>query len=209
MTQPLGNSEAKYDARNPIARRLVAGFLDTVAGLIRAVRPASILEVGCGEGRLATELLARIEPPARFEIGDRSLAALPRDLDPRLSARQADVYALPHDDRSVDLVLCCEVLEHLEAPRTALFELARVARRAVILSTPREPLWRALNLARGRYVGALGNTPGHVQHFSRRGLVELVGLALDPVAVRTPIPWTVVLARPRAPAAHSPARTSK
>jgi hypothetical protein len=29
---------------------------------------------------------------------------------------------------------------------------------------PREPIWRIGNMARGRYLGDLGNTPGHIQH---------------------------------------------
>ncbi|MCA9691003.1 MAG: hypothetical protein KC636_15460, partial [Myxococcales bacterium] len=92
---------------------------------------------------------------------------------------------------------CCEVLEHLEDPAAGLAELARVARGHVLLSTPWEPAWRAMNVARGRYLRALGNTPGHIQHFSRRGLLRLAQTRLDVVAVRRPLPWTVLLGTPR------------
>jgi len=60
---------------------------------------------------------------------------------------------------------------------------------------PREPIWRALNLARGKYVRDLGNTPGHLGHWSRRGFLELLGGRLEVVAVRTPLPWTMALCR--------------
>jgi hypothetical protein len=73
-----------------------------------------------------------------------------------------------------------------------------IPRRAVLLSTPWEPVWRLLNLARGRYVRDLGNTPGHVQHFGRRALVRLAEARLRVVAVRRPLPWTVILGEPRA-----------
>ena len=73
--------------------------------------------------------------------------------------------------------------------------LFRSARGYVLLSTPREPLWRLLNVARGAYLGALGNTPGHVQHWSRRGLRRLVERQFTVDQERLPVPWTVLLAR--------------
>ena len=192
----VGNAEAKYDHPNPIARRLVAGFKRAVGDLYLRTCPESVLEVGCGEGLLADSLI-RLRRPASFEACDVDLSRLAPGLDPGLSFQTASIYQLPHADRSVDLVLACEVLEHLEDPAAGLRELARVARRAVLISTPWEPVWRALNLARGRYVRALGNTPGHIQHFSRRALLRLAETRLRVVDVRRPLPWTVILGEPR------------
>jgi ubiquinone/menaquinone biosynthesis C-methylase UbiE len=152
-----------------------------------------VLEVGCGEGRLAKHLLASAPRPRRFVVSDVDTSALDGDLDPMIEAREASVYDLPFEDASFDLVVCCEVLEHLHDPARGLAEVARVARRAVVVSTPREPLWRMLNVARGRYLRRLGNTPGHVQHFSRRGLERLVARYLRIVGRHTPLPWTVLL----------------
>jgi len=75
----------------------------------------------------------------------------------------------------------------------------RLARAGWLVSVPREPIWRMLNMARGRYLSALGNTPGHIQHWSARAFVELVGQRLDVQAVRSPLPWTMALCRVRAP----------
>ena len=119
-------------------------------------------------------------------------------LDGIIELREASIYALPFEDASFDLVVCCEVLEHLGEPERGLAEVARVARRGVVVSTPREPLWRAMNMMRGKYLRDLGNTPGHVQHFSRRGLRALVEKNLRVVDSRSPIPWTVLLAERRA-----------
>ena len=92
-------------------------------------------------------------------------------------------------------MICCEVLEHLAEPRRALERLASISRRHCLLSVPREPLWRALNCLRGSYLGQLGNTPGHIQHWSRGAFLRLVGEYFEIVEVRSPIPWTVVLCR--------------
>jgi ubiquinone/menaquinone biosynthesis C-methylase UbiE len=193
----VGNVYDKYGTKNPLARAMMGSFLRAVTGFYAGVAPRSVLEVGCGEGRLAQHLVTSAPRPDRFVITDVDLVALAPGLDPLLEARQASAYELPFEDRSFDLVVCCEVLEHLDDPVRGVAEVARVARRAAIVSTPREPLWRALNLARGRYVRDLGNTPGHVQHFSRRALRQVVGSRMQVVATRTPVPWTVVLAEPR------------
>jgi ubiquinone/menaquinone biosynthesis C-methylase UbiE len=196
----VGNVYDKYGTKNPVARALMRGFLRAVTDLYARVAPASVLEVGCGEGKLAQHLLEsaprfRHSPrrPSRFVITDVDLGCLAPGLDPLIEARAASAYALPFEDASFDLVVCCEVLEHHEHPERGLAEAVRVARRAVLVSTPREPLWRALNVARGRYLRDLGNTPGHVQHFGRRSLVRLVESRLRVVETRTPVPWTVVL----------------
>ena len=198
----VGNHYDKYRARNPIVRRLMRGFLGAATELYAIAAPRSILEVGCGEGQLAARLLAHHRralggAPTRFEATDVDLTQVDPDLDPAITVREASVYELPYEDGEFDLVVCCEVLEHLHDPSAGIAELSRVAGQHVLVSTPWEPVWRALNIARGKYLADLGNTPGHVQHFSRRGLKRLAQTRLQIVAQRTPLPWTILLGRPR------------
>ena len=191
----VGNVYDKYNTRNPIARALMRGFTDAVTDLYQGTGARSVLEVGCGEGLLADHLIRRARPD-RFEACDVALRPAP-DLDPQIALREASIYALPYPSASFDLVICCEVLEHLSDPAAGLAELARVSRRHVLLSTPWEPVWRALNLARGHYLRDLGNTPGHVQHFSRRAIRELAARHLRVLELRRPLPWTVILGEVR------------
>jgi ubiquinone/menaquinone biosynthesis C-methylase UbiE len=193
----VGNHYDKYGSKNPIERALLGAFLGAVTGFYERVAPATVLEVGCGEGQLAHRLVTRSRRPERFVACDVELSAVMDGIDPLIELRIASIYELPFPDASFDLVVCCEVLEHLDDPLRGLRELARVTRRAVIVSTPREPLWRAMNMMRGKYLGDLGNTPGHVQHFGGRALERLVGRELRVVGRRSPIPWTVVLAEKR------------
>ena len=92
------------------------------------------------------------------------------------------------------MVVAAEVLEHLPDPEQGLREMARVGRRHLVLSVPREPVFRSCNLVAGRYVRDLGNTPGHLNHWSRRGFVRFVSQVAEVRAVTSPFPWTTVWA---------------
>jgi ubiquinone/menaquinone biosynthesis C-methylase UbiE len=192
----VGNVYDKYRTRNPIARLLMRGFLDAVTELYSRARPRTVLEVGCGEGLLAQHLVTHGFRPDRFEATDVDTSRIAPGLDPIIEVRRASAYELPYDDDAFDLVVCCEVLEHLERPADALKELARVARTSVLVSTPWEPVWRVLNVLRGRYLRDLGNTPGHIQHFTRAELERLAGTRLRILARRRPLPWTILLGEP-------------
>ena len=194
----VGNFEDKYASQNPIARMLVSGFLDAVNELFVLAEPRGkqVLEVGCGEGKLATHLIRNAPAPARYLATDLSLDTVGGGVDPRIEFKPASIYELPFATDSFDIVVCCEVLEHLERPSAGLAELARVARERVLISTPWEPVWRAMNMARGKYLRDFGNTPGHIQNFTRRDLRELAATHLDILDMRTPLPWTAILGQP-------------
>jgi 2-polyprenyl-3-methyl-5-hydroxy-6-metoxy-1,4-benzoquinol methylase len=109
--------------------------------------------------------------------------------------RTAPISKLAPDRDAAELIVCCEVLEHLDDPEAGLETITRLARPWLLVSVPREPIWRALNLARGKYVRDLGNTPGHLGHWSRRAFVEFLRSRVEVVDVRSPVPWTMALCR--------------
>lgn len=199
-----GNYYDKYNTRNPVARWLMSGFLSSFDELTANLPIRSAFEVGCGEGQLMLRLLRRgittrgcdLDAPVVEEA--RALIAS-SGLQAEVSLRS--VYDLTPEIAAADLVVCCEVMEHLPDPEAALRILTGLAKPYLLLSVPREPLWRALNVARGRYVNDLGNTPGHVQHWSRPAFLALVGRFADIVEVRSPLPWTMLLCRARDAAA--------
>jgi ubiquinone/menaquinone biosynthesis C-methylase UbiE len=197
---PIGNATAKYASGNPLARLLVARFLRAVDGALEALEPASVLDVGCGEG-IVTERIARVVPGSPVTGLDADVSLLRTEWQARTSPNLAFIagsaYDLPFDDSSFDLVCAFEVLEHLERPEVALAQIARVASTSVVLSVPREPIWRIVHLLAGRDVRTLGNTPGHLNHWSARGFRELAAGYGTVVDVRTPFPWTMVTLRAR------------
>ena len=192
-----GNLYPKYATRNPAARGLVTRFRCALDELIDLAAPASILDVGCGEGVLAAAWVDRpsVERVVGVDVDD---ARLPAEWAAR-GRPGLDLRAIPpapplsFTDDAFDLVTGIEVLEHVADPDALLAELSRVARGHVLVSVPREPLWRMLNLARGAHWRSLGDTPGHRQHFSRSSLARLASACGRVLAVRTPLPWTVAL----------------
>jgi ubiquinone/menaquinone biosynthesis C-methylase UbiE len=194
---PTGNSYDKYASKNPIEQRLMSGFFGCLEALLPTTAPVSILEVGLGEGEVS-ERISRRYPDARLvgiDLPDKELAAAWQSKG--LASAFADIAQLPFPDDAFDLVLAIEVLEHVPDPAAALAELARVARGNLVLSVPREPIWRIANMARGKYLGDLGNTPGHIQHWSRRSFTRLVASHFTVAEVRNPFPWIAVSAQVR------------
>ena len=198
--QPAGNYYDKYRTANPIARHLMQGFLEAFDALSAQVPVSSALEIGCGEGELSIRLARR-----GFRMRGCDISADIVDEARRRAAlaglqatfRTQAIETIDIAVESAPFVVCCEVLEHLENPERGVETLAQLARPWLLASVPREPLWRALNMARCKYLGALGNTPGHLNHWSRRGFLELLERNFEIVDTRAPLPWTMALCRRR------------
>jgi 2-polyprenyl-3-methyl-5-hydroxy-6-metoxy-1,4-benzoquinol methylase len=194
----IGNHTQKYTAKNPAIRWLTERFVDRLDGMLAGVahdlHPATTpLEVGAGEGVISQKLHQRFGTAVGIDLPDAGLREEWRQR-PGPSYLHADAQRLPFRDDQFDLVVCVEVLEHLTDPRAGLAELARVTSRHLLLSVPREPLFRGSNLVAGRYVKDLGNTPGHLNHWSTRSFRSFVSQVAEVRAVSTPYPWTIVWA---------------
>jgi SAM-dependent methyltransferase len=197
-TVPTGNTYDKYGSTNPVVRRLMAGFERTLDGLFAQASPESVLDVGCGEGVLTEQWAQRpgTERIVGIDLEDSKLAAeWAERRRPNLEFRPMLVERLQFADGEFELVAATEVLEHVSDPERALAEMARVADEWLLVSVPHEPLWRALNMARGAYLRRLGNTPGHLNHWSRSSFVKLLNRYGEVVETRSPFPWTMLLVR--------------
>lgn len=194
----------KYEETGRIGRLLVDRYFAAVEALVdRAIREARLaraLEIGCGPGYSTQRIRRMLPAEVRLEASEyvAALVSVARANNPTVPIEQEDVYELQREAAAYDVVFLLEVLEHLDYPDLALEEIKRVLKPSglLVLGVPREPIWRALNMARGKYWRRLGNTPGHLNHWSSRSIRAYVrargGKVLE---TRAPLPWTLLLAR--------------
>jgi 2-polyprenyl-3-methyl-5-hydroxy-6-metoxy-1,4-benzoquinol methylase len=195
---PTGNTYDKYGSTNPVVRKLMAGFERSLDELLGRAAPKTILDVGCGEGVLVEQWADRpgVERIVGIDLEDEGLQAeWAKRQRPNLEYKVMPAENLPFAENEFELASAIEVLEHVPDPAHTVAEMARVSSGHLLVSVPREPLWRGLNMARGAYLRELGNTPGHVNHWSKRSFVRLLSRHGEVLEARSPFPWTMLLVR--------------
>ena len=193
----IGNQVDKSELRNPISRKLVQGFDQALLEGLDEWKPQAVHEVGCGEGRL-TRMISK-----RYGIDilgtDFSKTIIEANLNSTASESiqyvNKSIYELDPETDPRDVIVCCEVLEHLEDPVRGLEALKSLNGRGYILSVPREPVWKVLNMVRGKYWRDWGNTPGHLNRWSFNSFSEFLNRCGFAIKVAyNPFPWIMVSA---------------
>jgi len=189
-----GNIYNKYESRNPITSILMRKFFSSLDYFVEKAKPGRILDIGCGEGYVIKHLRER-NGDILIEGIDNSTEVLDkaRELNPGVNFIHGSIYSIPKVDNSFDLVLASEVLEHLDEPEQAIEELKRVSRKYVIITVPNEPFFRVANILRLKYLGRMGNTPGHVQHWSIPAFRTLLNRHFDRFETKTSTLWQLAL----------------
>jgi len=197
-----GNVFDKYHTGNPVYKKLMQGFENSIYSFLSKIeektgKGMNILEVGCGEGELGKKILKHFKSVhyKGIDIEEEILRTARRNCNSgkflvgsvyKLSALKNERY---------DAIIVSEVLEHLAFPQKALSELGGMEAVYYIFSVPREPIWRILNLMRLKYITGLGNTPGHVQHWSKKSFIKLLNTRYEIMDLQSPLPWSVALCR--------------
>jgi 2-polyprenyl-3-methyl-5-hydroxy-6-metoxy-1,4-benzoquinol methylase len=135
-------------------------FYDEVADVCCALSPRTVIDVGCGTGQLVDAVVRKVGD-VELAVGlDQARNAIKRAREsfPSFEWRVGDIYDLdPELDARFDLVLCTEVLEHVERPGDAVARLMRLRSPdgTVILTVPD---------------GAIDDWEGHVNFWTEEEL---------------------------------------
>ncbi len=193
----------KYSNTNPLQRWLINRFQRHIAELVafsvgqEGALPY-LLDAGCGEGYVL-EYLRRKLPHIHFcglDVDENALElARARPSWQDTSLHRGDILNLPFADGSFDIVICLEVLEHLESPWLVVDELARVCSRYLLVSVPHQPFFSAANFLRGKNWATWGDDPEHLQRWWGKRFVSLLGGRVAIERVVCSFPWIIVLAR--------------
>ncbi len=190
-----GNVYNKYDQSFGLQKLIVANWKNRILQLTNQSDAKTVHEIGCGEGEISRLIEANSRTIIASDVCPEVIElakSLGKQKNSKVQFKQKDIYKLENESDSADLIICCEVLEHLEHPDTAINSIKRLDFKNVIFSVPAEPLWRILNLARGAYWKDMGNTPGHIQHWTPNAFVSLLSKHFTIEKVYHPIPWTVI-----------------
>lgn len=152
-----------------------------------------VLDAGCSEG-ITLEKLMRIYPEAEgCDIDDLNVSIC-RQFN--LPVRKASIYQLPYGEGEFDSCIFAEVIEHLEYPRKALENLARVIKPAgtLVIIYPVDWAFFVARLITLRIKEARFD-PGHLRQWKYRELQKLLtSVGFRPVAFRAlPFLWPFML----------------
>lgn len=154
---------------------------DHVARLLEQAGVAdlhAVAEVGCGDGSVLAELGRRGIGDSRVGYDISSSAVELAGGQPGVTAAQLfDGERIPAEDRAYDLVIATHVLEHVPVPQPLVGELARVARKALVVEVPLER-----NLSAHRPAArAASQAAGHLHDFDRSQVRQMLEQAGWPV----------------------------
>ena len=191
-----GNYYDKYNSKNPLVRLLMDDFCRVFTGMVGREPFSTLLDVGCGEGHL-TEILER-----SFKSQNRSVSITALEYDantvrdankmhPGLNVMQGDILALKG---KYDILTAAEVLEHVAEYGKAVEECIK-ASPVCVFSVPNEPWFRMANICRLKYLERLGNTPGHVNNWSKNGFRDMLGVFFEKIDIRTSGLWNIAVCK--------------
>jgi len=129
---------------------------------------SSVLDVGCGDGRITNRLISCCSKVVGLEQSREALSHV------RVERVLGTMDSLPFIDSSFDLVLCCEVLEHLpfKIYPGALEEIQRVTAKYILVTVPnKEHLAKSLVIC--PRCGCRFSPWRHLRSFNPETLVKL------------------------------------
>ncbi len=172
-----GNVFKRQKSKHPLIQFADKQFLlhlNRLINLTHFAEKEKVLDIGCGEGMITSKLKNKYKFQITGEDLDKDTIKLATKTHQNINFRTGSILNLKHKNNSFDLVIATETLEHVDKPDKAIQECKRVSKKYCIFTVPNEPWWRIANISRGYRLKYLGNSPGHIQHWTRSEFKKLL-----------------------------------
>ncbi|MCL4476576.1 MAG: class I SAM-dependent methyltransferase [Nitrospirae bacterium] len=183
----------EYLSSNPLARILFNCRISVATGYIRKISPSSLLDVGCGSGKLIRSITAAgiaIDQIAAIDVNPAVLS-LNRTIAEGIFSVQS-ILQTDFLSYSFDAIACLDTLEHIEQIHTAMAEIDRILKPGgyLITSEPTESaLYKTLRLIlKGTYSQETGPCAGK-HYYNARQIDEIILKSGFVLEQRTSLPF--------------------
>lgn len=186
----------KFNNRNLLAKLAIRNYLNSIASLVQSKLPKTVLDVGCGEGFVIRHLLNHNKGLSIRGIDcNEEALGFARKLNPEADFNLSNINETSFLDKTYDLVMCLEVLEHLRDVSKALAGLVKLTGRYCIISVPKEPYFSICRFLGGKDFTRYGRHSEHLQHFSQTKIYQIVGRYFNIEKIIGSFPWIIILGR--------------
>jgi ubiquinone/menaquinone biosynthesis C-methylase UbiE len=135
----------------------------------------TIVELGCGSGLVSKELAKAIHSTTVGCDISGLILQKAKKMNPNLLPIRADCEQTPLRDKSVDVVLLIDVIEHLICPQACIAESARISKKYVIIRTPIEDcLYHNLRKSKDAWGSEWRSNCGHLWQFNQTFLRRML-----------------------------------
>ena len=190
-----GNHFDKYLSKNFFVKIIMAKFEKNLTYLVNKFDNKNFFDLGCGDGHWMNYYTQKGFFVRGGDHSKEQLEIIKKKYN--YNGYKIDFYNANFvneinkilKNEKINNILLSEVLEHLENPKKILETLYQVNFERIIITVPNEPLWRILNMMRGKYLKNFGNTPGHINHFSIKSLKKIllsVGFNVEEIKTSQP-----------------------
>ncbi|MFP4567333.1 MAG: class I SAM-dependent methyltransferase [Candidatus Woesearchaeota archaeon] len=199
MLKPVKNDDSFKASKttNPIAKFFVKKYYSIFDEFLEKIPKGVVaMDFGCGNGYITNYVQQALNAQMTGIDVDEDRLVFAKQYVVNSEIKKHDLYELSSfPENSIDLAVATESLEHLDNPKYVMEQISRITSTYGLFSVPREPVWRLKNIAQGKYLLALGNTPDHKQNWSKRGFTSFVKDYFKQVEVKDAHIWTLVLAK--------------
>lgn len=189
-----GNRYNKYESKNPLVNIVMQKYFKDLCDILTPIKNeiTTSLDIGCGEGYV-TQYVKNLGISIEGADVSESIIEIAKYLHPDVPFHMKSIYDLSHSNKTYDLVMAVEVLEHLNNPKEALNELKMASNKYVFISVPNEPFFRSCNILRFKYIHDFGNTPGHINHWTKRSFTTFLFDDFHKITLKTSTLWLMAL----------------